>query len=157
MKSTWTTAESGWRCDQTPRVQFSRPRTQASEPPLTGSLAAKRRAEALHVALFLTQPSEPSTMTDRCLLRTLVRNVATKEARWVHCFSWSLGPSPRRPITAACPRRGAATAFVHRRCIRNSTHRSLFELLLFAPRTAAVYPRLCAGRYLIRDRCHFSI
>ena len=53
-----------------------------------------------------------------CLLRTLViyTYVATKDARWVRRFPCSLGPRPRRPTTAVCPRRGAAAAFVHRDC-----------------------------------------
>ena len=44
------------------RVQFARPWTQASKPALTdSSLAAKRRAEALHVVFFFNKASEPST------------------------------------------------------------------------------------------------
>ena len=49
-----------WRREETRQVHFARPRTQAFEPALTHSLAAKGCAEALHVA------SEPSTMTAAC-------------------------------------------------------------------------------------------
>ena len=60
---------------------------------------------------------------------TLVWFVATKDPRLVPCSSRSLGPSPRRPTTAVCPRRSAATAFAHRGCIRFPMHRSLLVLL----------------------------
>ena len=57
-----------WRRGETRRVHFARPRTQASEPTLIdSSLAAKRRAEALHVVFFSTKKdSGPNTMTCCC-------------------------------------------------------------------------------------------
>ena len=55
----------------------------------------------------------------------------------MRCSSWSLGPSPCRPITVGCPRRRAETAFAHRGCIRNpTTPRSLLVLPLYVARTA---------------------
>ena len=57
------------------------------------SLAAKRRAEALHVVFFSTKHPNPA--------RKLLLCVATKDARWVPCYSCSLDPSSRRP-TASC-------------------------------------------------------
>ena len=63
------------------------------------SLAAKRRAEALHVVFVFNKASEPSTSC--CSVCTLVRYVATKDTRWVRCSPCSLGPSPSRP-TASC-------------------------------------------------------
>ena len=57
-----------WRRVETRWVYFDRPRTQASEPALTdSSLAARRRDEALHVALFSTKHPSPARC---CLLRT---------------------------------------------------------------------------------------
>ena len=90
------------------RVHFARPRTQASKPTLTDStLAAERRAEALHVVVF--QPGIRA-QHDELLLCVYSRlNVATKDARWVRCFSCSLGPSPRRLVASyslAAERRG---------------------------------------------------
>ena len=66
------------------------------------SLAAKTRAEALHVVFFFNKASEPSTMSC-CSVCTLSYDtyVAKKDARWVRCSHSSLGPSPRRP-TASC-------------------------------------------------------
>ena len=50
-----------WRREVTRRVRFARPWTRASKPALIDpSLAAKRRAAALHVFYFI-QASEPST------------------------------------------------------------------------------------------------
>ena len=47
------------------------------------SLAAKRRAEALHVVFFpIKHPSPTRRLT----------------AAFVYCSSWCLGPTPRRPI-----------------------------------------------------------
>ena len=48
--------------------RFDRPWTQASKPALTdSSLAAKKHTEALHVAFFSNQASEPTTtMTYHC-------------------------------------------------------------------------------------------
>ena len=50
-----------WPCEETRRVHFARPRTQASEPALTDpTLGAKRRANALHVAFFSTKHPSPA-------------------------------------------------------------------------------------------------
>ena len=50
-----------WRREETRRVHFARPRTQASEPVLTdASLAAKRRTEAFHVVFFSNKQKHPS-------------------------------------------------------------------------------------------------
>ena len=78
-----------WRREETRRVRFARPWTQASKPALTGSsLAAKRRAAALYVVFF-----QPSIRAQHdyllLLLCVLVRYVATKDARRVRCSSWS--------------------------------------------------------------------
>ena len=52
-----------WRREQTRRVQFARPWTQASKPALTeSSLAAKRRASALHVVFFSTKHPSPARL-----------------------------------------------------------------------------------------------
>ena len=50
-----------WRREETRRVNFARPWTQASKPALAeSSLATKRLAEALHVFFFsIKQPSPP--------------------------------------------------------------------------------------------------
>ena len=64
-----------WRREETRCVHLGRPRTQVPEPALTdSSLAAERRAEALHVLFCSTQhPSPVRTMTaDCCLLRIFV-------------------------------------------------------------------------------------
>ena len=53
------------------------------------SLAAKRRAEALHVFFF-----------QRSVYSPMIGIVATKCARWVRRFPCSLGPSPRRPTAS---------------------------------------------------------
>ena len=59
-KSQPTSTTPVWRCEETCRIHLALPRTQASEPALTESnLAAKRRAEALHVALFSTKHPSP--------------------------------------------------------------------------------------------------
>ena len=139
--------------------------TQASKPALTDvSLAAKRRAEALQVVFyfFSNQASEPSTTTYcfccSCCVYSRIIRLTTKATRWVRCSSWSLGPSPRRP-TSSCSvlRRGAATAFAHRGCVRSQTHRSLL-LLLCVPRTAPAVPGSSQLDFcLIQGRCHFSI
>ena len=52
--------------EETRRAHFARPQARAFEP----SLAEKRRAEALYaeIRIFFNQASEPSTMTDCCLL-----------------------------------------------------------------------------------------
>ena len=63
------------------------------------SLAAKRRADALHVVLFFNKAPEPSTGAAAALC-VLSHHTATKDARRVR-WSPSLGPSPRRP-TASC-------------------------------------------------------
>ena len=45
-----------WGREETRQVHFAQPRNQASEPLLIdSSLAAKRRAEALHVVFFATK------------------------------------------------------------------------------------------------------
>ena len=108
------------------------------------SLAAKRRAAALHVVFFFNKASEPSTRAAAlCVLSH--DNVATKDARWVRCSPCSLGPSPRRS-TASC----SLAAVRHRGCIRSPTHRSLLVLVLLrVPRTAAVPGRLCSVRFLL--------
>ena len=50
-----------WRRENTRRVHFARPWTQASKPALTDSrLAAKRRAQALNVGFFSTKHSSPA-------------------------------------------------------------------------------------------------
>ena len=50
-----------WRREETRRVHFARPRTQASEPPLTdSSLAAKRRTVELHVVFSSTKHPRPA-------------------------------------------------------------------------------------------------
>ena len=60
----------GWPREETRRVHFARPHTQASEPALTDySLAASRRAKALHAEFFSTKHPSPARC---CLLRTLV-------------------------------------------------------------------------------------
>ena len=52
-----------WRREETRRVHFARPSTQASTPaPTDFSLAAKRRRGASR-GIFFKQASEPSTMT----------------------------------------------------------------------------------------------
>ena len=53
-------------------------------------------------------------------------------------------------------RRGAATAFAQRGCIRSPTHRSLL-VHMFVSRTAAVPGPAQLRFYLIKGRCHFSI
>ena len=50
--------------------------------------------------IFFNKASGPSTMSC-CSVCTLAWYVATKDARWVHCSSCSLRPSPRRP-TPSC-------------------------------------------------------
>ena len=94
------------------RVQFARPWTQASKPALTVySLAAKIRTVALHVAFFSTKNLCPARCCCccRCVYSRMIY-LATKDARCVHCSSWSLGPSPRRPTASynslAAVRRG---------------------------------------------------
>ena len=90
-------------CLTLPRAHFALPWTQASKPALTdSSLAAKRRAEALHLVFFSTKhPSPPRWPTYCCCcVCTLVWDVATKDARWVRCSSWSLGPRPRPPTAS---------------------------------------------------------
>ena len=53
------------------RVHFARPWTQASKPALIdSSLAAKKRAEALHVVYFFIFSSEPTTTPRRRLTTT---------------------------------------------------------------------------------------
>ena len=101
-----------WRREQTRRVQFARPWTQASKPALTVySLAAKIRTVALHVAFFSTKNLCPARCCCccRCVYSRMIY-LATKDARCVHCSSWSLGPSPRRPTASynslAAVRRG---------------------------------------------------
>ena len=50
--------------EETHRVHFARPWTQASKPALTGSsLAAKRLVKTVHVVFLFNQASEPSTMS----------------------------------------------------------------------------------------------
>ena len=50
-----------WRREETRGVHFALPWTQASKPALTdSSLAAKRRAEALHVVFFSTKNPSPT-------------------------------------------------------------------------------------------------
>ena len=93
------------------RVHFARPWIQASKPALTDcSLTAKRRVEALHLVLFSpTHPSPPQCPTCCCCVCTLVWDVATKDAGWVRCSSWWLGPRPRLPrasYSMAVQRRG---------------------------------------------------
>ena len=68
---------------------------------------------------------------------TLVRDVATKDPRWVRCSCWSLGPSPRRPITVVCPRRGAVTAFAHLGSLYSPSNASI------ATRVTAVCTSYC--------------
>ena len=117
------------------------------------SLAAnkKKRTEALHV-VFFNQASEPSTMSDCCLLLCVYSRMirSHENASWVLSYSWSVGPRPCRPTTAVvCPRRGAAAALAHCGCTRNPTHPSLL-VLLYAPRTAAtVYTRLWSLGFLV--------
>ena len=61
-----------------------------------------------------------------------------------------------RQLAVGWLRRGTATAFAHRGCIRSPTHRSLL-VLLRVPRIAAVPGSAQLDFYLIKDRCHFSI
>ena len=50
-----------WRREETRRVHFDRPWTQASKPALTdSSLVAKRHDEALHVVFFPTKHPSPT-------------------------------------------------------------------------------------------------
>ena len=133
------------RREETRRAHVARARTQSyTSLCLLPVWLRKRRAEALYVA------SEPSTMTNCCLLRTRItryyRMIRSHERRAgcaaLRCFSWSLGPSPRRPTTVFCPPRGAAIAFAHSGCIRTSTHRSLLVLLLCIPGSTQLGPVL---------------
>ena len=62
------------------------------------SLAAKSRADALHVVFFSNKASTPGT---GCSVCTLVCCVDTTDGRWVRFSPCSLGPSPR-PSTASC-------------------------------------------------------
>ena len=53
-----------WRREETRRVRFARPWTQASKPALTdSSLAAKRRAEAFHARRFKWSFFQPSVLS----------------------------------------------------------------------------------------------
>ena len=70
------------------------------------SLAAKRRAEALHVVFFSAKHPGPARELLLCVYSRMIR-IATKDARLVRCFPCSLGPSPRRP-TASCSLAGEA-------------------------------------------------
>ena len=110
------------------------------------------RRRAAH-RIFSTKHPNPARWLDTAAVCTLWY-VATKDARWVRCSSWSLGPSSSRPKTVVCPRRGAATAFAHRRCIRNPTHWSLLVLLRcmhFAMRFVCVSGSAHLDFYLIKD------
>ena len=86
-------------------------------------LAAKRRAEALHVVFLFYKASEPSTRAAALCVLSHDTYVATKDERWVRCSPCSLGPSPRRP-TASCPRRPTAScglaAVMRGDCVRAS-------------------------------------
>ena len=53
-----------------------------------------------------------------------------------------------RQLAVVWLRRGAATAFAHRGCIRQPTDRSLL-ILLYVPRAAAVFTRLCSARFVL--------
>ena len=63
------------------------------------SLAAKRRAEALHVVFFSTKDPSPARALLLCVYSRMIR-IATKDARRVRCSPCSLGPSPRRPTVS---------------------------------------------------------
>ena len=106
-KPTSTTAMSGAAPSALPSALDSR-----SKPaPTHSSLAAKRRAAALHVVFFSKHPSPTRCHTYCgcccccccccCVYSRMMRIIAAKDARWVRCSSWSIGPSPRRPI-ASC-------------------------------------------------------
>ena len=92
---------SNRRADGT--IVYTRPWTQASKTALTdSSLAAERRAEALHILCHSDKHLSPIRWpTAAAIVYTLVRYVTTKDARWERCSFWSLRPSPRRR-TASC-------------------------------------------------------
>ena len=73
-----------------------------------------------------------------CGVLSYVWYVATKDARWVRCSSWSLGPSPRPPTASSIVwmRRDAAIALAHRGCIRSPAHRDR-------------YPHICVNLVLL--------
>ena len=83
------------------RVHLARPWTQASKPALT--LVWPRRDVPRRFMWYIFQSSIRAHHDDLQLLCvcSLVWYVGTKDARWVRCSSWSLGPSPRPP-TASC-------------------------------------------------------
>ena len=62
-----------WRREETRGVHFALPWTQASKPALTdSSLAAKRRAEAVHVVFFSTKHPSPARCLTAAVVCTLV-------------------------------------------------------------------------------------
>ena len=81
------------------RVHFARPGLEHLSLRSDSSLAAKRRADALHVVFFFNKASEPSTgaaaaLCALCVLPHDTYLVATKDARWVRWSPCSLGPGP---------------------------------------------------------------
>ena len=56
-------------------------------------LAAKRRAEALHVVSFVQQSIRAEHESCCCVCSLVIRYVTRKDARWMSCSPCSLGPS----------------------------------------------------------------
>ena len=112
------------------------------------SMVANRRAEVLHLTFFSAKHPSPARWAAALCILSYKVYVATKDARWVHCSSCSLGPSPRRP-TASCSlavRRGD--------CVRASwlyswSNASIATRILCAPCTAAIPGRLYSVIFLL--------
>ena len=122
------------RREETRRVHFARPPTQASEPALTAScLAEKRRADALHNK----QASEPRTGCWCCVYSRVIRS-HERRALGALLFLVSVRARVDRQlfIVVVWLWRGAASAFAHRGCIRNPT-RGYLHLCVPRASTAA--------------------
>ena len=130
------------------RVHFARPWTRASKH---SSLAAKRRADALHVVFFSTKHPSPARELLLCVYSRMIRSHERRAlGALLSFFSRSEPASTDSWLQSGCGearrlRLRIVVVFIH-----SPRHRSLLVLvLLCVPRTAAVPGRLCLARFLL--------